>query len=281
MKDLALRGYAERTIEAYVHAVAQLARHYKCSPDRLTEEHVRDYLVYLTVDKKVARGTHTIALCGIKFFFEKTLGREWTTLRVARPRPSAKVPVILSREEVWRIFDAVTRPLYRACLITIYSCGLRLGEGIRLQVHDVDSARMLLHIHRKRGRDRYVPLPQGTLEFLRELWMSHRSPLWLFPSPQQTTAERRGDALSKPITRDSLQSAFRRAVRKSGVHKKAHIHTLRHSYATHLLEDGVNLRIIQENLGHKSPKTTANYTHLTREIRETATDPINRLMQRS
>jgi site-specific recombinase XerD len=111
--------------------------------------------------------------------------------------------------------------------------------------------------------------------------MSHRSPLWLFPSPQQTTAERRGDAQSEPITRDSLQSAFRRAVRKSGVHKKAHIHTLRHSYATHLLEDGVNLRIIQENLGHKSPKTTAIYTHLTREIRETATDPINRLMQRS
>ena len=181
-EDLQVRGYADRTVEAYVHAVAQLARFYGKSPDLLTEEQVRDYLVYLATIKKVARGTHTIALCGIKFFFEKTLQRDWTVLRVARPKREAKLPVVLSRNEVWSILDSVQIATYRTCLITIYSCGLRLTEGIQLQVPDVDSENRQLHIHGKRGRDRYVPLPYATLDRLRELWRSHRSPLWLFPT---------------------------------------------------------------------------------------------------
>ena len=168
---------------------------------------------------------------------------------------------------------------YRVCLTTIYACGLRLMEGIRLQVPDIDSDRTLLHIHGKRGKDRYVPLPDATLALLRTHWRTHRNPAWLFPAPL-SGARIHAPAVpsTTPITRSSLQSAFVRAVKQSGVHKRAHVHTLRHSYATHLLEAGVNLRFIQDYLGHTSPSTTAIYLHLTRELRDTAVQPINDLM---
>lgn len=278
--DLELRGYSERTVEAYVRAVCQLARFYSKSPDRLTEEQVRDYLLHLTRVQKVARGTHTIALCGIKFFYEKTLGRQWGVLSVARPKREKKLPIVLSREEVWRILDQIRIDVYRVCLTTIYVCGLRLMEGARLQVADVDSARGVLRVRGKRRKDREVPLPVATLDLLRSHWRTHRSPSWLFPAPTRHGIAHSVAHDAGPITRSSLQSAFRRAVVKSGIHKRAHVHTLRHSYATHLLEDGVTLRLIQEYLGHSSPRTTAIYTHLTREIRDAARDPVNRLMQR-
>ena len=280
IQDLQLRGYSERTVEAYVRSVAQLARFYHASPDTLTEEQLRDYLLHLTTVQKVARGTHTIALCGLKFFYQQTLGREWTVLKVARPKGERKLPVVLSREEVWHILDCVRLPVYRACLTTIYACGLRLMEGARLQVPDVDGDRKLVQIHGKRRKDRYVPLPDATLELLRAHWRTHRNPLWLFPTITRSHAGVLSDPAVGPISRASLQSAFVRAVKASGVHKRAHVHTLRHSYATHLLEAGVNLRLIQEYLGHNSPQTTAIYTHLTRELRDAAISPINDLMQR-
>lgn len=146
IQDLQLRGYADRTIEAYVHAVAQLAKFHHASPDALTEEQIRQYLLYLSTVKKVARASHTIALCGIKFFYQQTLGREWTVLDVARPKREKKLPVVLSRDEVWRILDQVRIPAYRVCLTTIYACGLRLLEGARLQVPDVDGDRKVLHM---------------------------------------------------------------------------------------------------------------------------------------
>src|SRR3972149_3681177 len=278
--DLQLRGYADRTVEAYVRAVVQLARFYHAAPDQLTEEQVRHYLLHLTTVQKVARGTHTIALCGLKFFYQHTLGREWTVLKVARPKGERKLPVVLSREEVWRILDCVRLPVYRACLTTIYACGLRLMEGARLQVPDVDGDRKLVQIHGKRRKDRYVPLPDATLELLRAHWRTHRNPLWLFPTITRSHAGVLSDPAVGPISRASLQSAFVRAVKGSGAHTRAHVHTLRHSYATHLLEAGVNLRLIQEYLGHNSPQTTAIYTHLTRELRDAAISPINDLMQR-
>ena len=278
--DLQLRGYADRTIKAYVHPVAQLARFYHASPDQLTEEQVRHYLLHLSTVQKVARATHTIALCGIKFFYQQTLGREWSVLEVARPKGEKKLPVVLSRDEVWRILDQVRIAVYRVCLTTIYACGLRLMEGARLQVPDVDGERKLLHIHGKGGKDRYVPLPDGTLTLLREHWRTCRNPLWLFPTGTRSHVAPLNDPAVGHISRASLQSAFARAVKQSGVRKRAHVHTLRHSYATHLLEAGVNLRLIQEYLGHTSPRTTSIYTHLTREIRDAALSPINHLMAR-
>ena len=279
-EGMQLRGYAPSTIENYVRTVAQLAQHYHRSPDLLEEEEVRRYLLYLTVDKKIAGGSFSVALGAIRFFYHKTLGRDWKSLHVAKPRASKTLPVVLSREEVWRILDVVRIDVYRVCLTTIYCCGLRLMEGAHLQIHDVDSARGILRIHGKRNKDREVPLPTATLQLLRDLWRAHRSPLWLFPTVTRQGVQYSVAHHCGPVGHDSLRSAFRRAVKQCGLHKRAHVHTLRHSYATHLLEDGVNLRLIQEYLGHSSLKTTAIYTHLTREIRDAARDPINRLMQR-
>ena len=279
LEDMQLRGFSARTQECYVAAVRQLAAHYHISPARLTEEDLRQYFLYLANEKKVARATATIALCGIKFLYEHTLQRPWPTLRFVRPPREKKLPVVLSRDEVRRILAEVRIPVYRACLTTIYACGLRLLEGAHLQVPEVDGERRLLHIHGKGQKDRYVPLPDPTLELLRAYWQTHRSPTWLFPAPTRHGLPHALAHGGGPVTRSSLQSAFRRALLRTGIAKRAHVHTLRHSYATHLLEAGVNLRIIQENLGHGSARTTQVYTHLTREVRATLTDPLNQLMQ--
>jgi site-specific recombinase XerD len=279
VEDMQLRGFSPRTQEAYVHAVRQLAGHFHTPPDRLTEDDLRQYFLHLTTVKHFAPASFTIALCGIKFFYERSLGREWKLLSLVRPVREKKLPVILSRDEVRRILGGVRLPVYRACLTTLYVCGLRLLEGAHLQVADVDSARGLLHIHGKSRRDRYVPLPMDTLPMLRAHWRTHRSPQWLFPASVREGTRYFVPAGAGPISRSSLQSAFLRALKQSGVHKRAHVHTLRHSYATPLLEAGVNLRLIQSYLGHTSARTTQLYTHLTPEVRQTAVDPINRLMQ--
>jgi integrase/recombinase XerD len=278
--DLQLRGYADRTVEAYTGAVQYLAQFYHASPDRLTEEQLRRYFLHLSVEQQVARGTFSIALAGIRFFYKETLGREWRVLDLARPKGEKRLPVVLSRDEVWRALDHVRVPVYRVCLTTIYACGLRLTEGTQLPVSDVDSARMVLHVHGKRRKDRLVPLPAATLDLLRAFWKTHRNPRWLFPTGSRSHVAPLNDPAVGPISRASLQSAFTRAVKESGVRKKAHVHTLRHSYATHLLEAGVNLRLIQEYLGHTSPQTTAIYTHLTRALHDAALSPINDLMLR-
>ena len=279
LEDLRLKGYSPRTQEAYVRAVRQLAEHFHRSPDQLGEEELRQYFLYLTHEKKVARPTTTIAVCGIKFFFETTLRQPFTILNLVRPARQHKLPVVLTREEVRLILQAVRIPVYRLCLTTIYSCGLRLAEGTTLKPQHVDSRRMLLHITGKGNRDRLVELPLRTLELLRVHWLTHRSHDWLFPAPTRHGLAHSLAHDGGPITRCSLQSAFARALKQSGVNKRAHVHTLRHSYATHLLEQGVNLRLIQDALGHRSPKTTALYTHLTREVRNAARDPINELMR--
>lgn len=278
IEDMQLRGFSARTQECYVRSVAQLAGHFHRSPDQLSDEDLRQYFLYLANEKKVARATATIALCGIKFFFEQTIQKDWPTLRFVRPPREKKLPVVLGREEVRRILGEVRIPVYRACLTTIYACGLRLLEGAHLQVPDVDSARMVLHIHGKGKKDRYVPLPEPALDLLREFWRTHRCPEWLFPAPTRHGLKHSLAHNGGPVSRSSLQSAFRRALKKTGIAKRAHVHTLRHSYATHLLEAGFNLRVIQENLGHGSARTTQIYTHLTQEVRQALVRPLNDLM---
>jgi len=246
IEDMQLRGFAVRTQEAYLSAVRQLAKHYRKSPDQIEEEELRQYFLFLKNEKRAARNTCTLALCGIKFFFERTLGREWKTFEFLRPPKEKKLPVVLSAAEVGRVLGCVHRPRYRVCLTTIYACGLRLLEGVRLQVKDIDGERQLLHIEQgKGGKDRYVPLPSACLKMLRGHWRTHRNPVWLFPSPRE--------AENQPMSESGMQRAFRVAVQEAGIHKKATVHTLRHSYATHLLEAGVNLRIIQSYLGHTVP----------------------------
>jgi site-specific recombinase XerD len=277
--DLQLRGYAERTVEAYVAVVARLAQHYRRAPDLLTEVELREYLLYLTRERKLARASFTQTLCGLRFFYEQTLGRRWTILDVARPKRDRKLPTVLSRDEVWRVLAAVRTPSYRTCLTTIYSCGLRLREALDLHVEQVDGERMLLHVRRgKGGLDRMVPVPRALLTLLRAHWRTHRNRVWMFPAPRRRPPRAVSDPTIGPIDATVLQRAFTRAVSDSGISKPAHVHTLRHSYATHLLEAGVPLALIQEYLGHSSPSTTSIYTHVTRELRDAAVDPINGLM---
>jgi integrase/recombinase XerD len=269
IEDMQLRGLSERTQETYTRAVRQLTEHYGVSPDQLTEEELRQYFVFLHTEKRLSRASCTIALCAIKFFYEQTLQRHWAILDVVRPAKAQKLPVVLSPDEVWPIIGCIQRPDYRVCLSLIASCGLRLLEGVRLRVPQIDSARMQLHIQAGKGnKDRYVPLPPRLLPLLRSHWSSHRNPVWLFPSPGPSGAER--PSATQPMEESGLQKAFRLALAEAGVHKPASIHTLRHSWATHLLESGVNLHLIQVWLGHSSPTTTTIYTHLTRKAEQQA-----------
>ena len=261
--DLALLSLCPRTQDAYYACVVQLSDHYGQAPDQLSPEQIRQYFIHLKTVKKVARQTSTQALCALKLFWEKTLRREWPhELILVRAQPQFKLPVVLSAGQVRQILAAVPALDHRVALTTIYSCGLRLGEGLALEVGDIDSERMLLHIRGGKGNaDRYVPLPQRTLHLLRALWKTHRHPALLFPGKGHNGLG--ASTATEPMCRTTLQRAFRLALRASGVKKDAHIHTLRHSYATHLLEHGENLRQIQVNLGHRSPTVTALYTHRT------------------
>jgi len=274
---LQLRGLAERTQEAYTRAVRQLAAHYHKSPDQISEAELRQYFLFLKNSKHYSRNTMTVAICGIRFFYEQTLNRNWAIFGIVRPAPEKKLPVILSLAEVRQILGRVRLPRYKVCLTTIYSCGLRLQEGTGLRVADIDSARMMIHVrHGKGAKDRYVPLPERTLQLLRQYWATHRNPLLLFPSPGH--GEVPLATSTEPMHKSSLQEAFHAALKESGNHKRASVHRLRHSWATHLLEAGVNLRLIQEWLGHSSPATTSVYTHLTVKAEQLGSAAINQIM---
>ncbi|HEX9597108.1 MAG TPA: tyrosine-type recombinase/integrase [Anaerolineales bacterium] len=262
-----------------MRAVRQLAEHFQKAPDQINEEELRQYFLYLKNEKRASRSSCTVALCGIKFFFEQTLGKSWKTFELVRPPQEKKLPVVLSEAEVRRVLGCLRRPAYRVCLSTmvrlrspqVYACGLRLCEGVQLQVPDIDSDRRLVHVRLgKGGLDRYVPLPERTLEKLRQFWVTHRHATWLFPSPVRAT---------QPLSESAVQRAFRAALQASGVPKKATVHTLRHSYATHLLDAGVHLRVIQAYLGHRSLQSTLIYTHLTRNAEARAVETLNQVMQ--
>jgi len=280
LQDLQLHGYSKRTQELYLRAVRQLAEHFNKPPDQITEEQLRDYFLYVKNVKKWSRTASTIAICGIKFFFEKTLRREWTTFELVRPHREKRLPVILTRDEIRRILKCVRFERNRVCLLTIYSCGLRLLEGCNLKVSNIDSGRMVVHIEGGKGnKDRYVPLPQRTLKELRQYWQTHRNPVWLFPAAGRGGKHDEFATATRPTPFSNVQIAFKTALRKSGVNKpNASVRTLRHSFATHLIELGVNLRLIQEYLGHNSPRTTAIYTHLTEVAQAQAAKIINRFM---
>jgi len=280
LQDMQLHGYSRRTQELYLRAVRQLAEHFNKSPNQITEEELRNYFLHVKNVKKWSRTASTIAICGIKFFYEKTLRRPWATFELVRSHREKRLPVILTRDEIKRILPCVRFERYRVCLLTIYSCGLRVLEGCNLKVSNIDSGRMVVHVEGGKGnKDRYIPLPHKTLEALRAYWKTHRNPVWLFPAAGRGGKHNEFATAAKPTPFCNIQIAFKTALRKSGVNKpNASVRTLRHSYATHLLEQGVNLRLIQAYLGHNSPRTTAIYTHLTEVAQAQAAKVINRWM---
>ncbi len=277
-QDLQLAGLSEGTQDVYLRAVRQLAVHFHTPPDVLNEAQVRDYLLHLKNDRKLASSSLSIAYCAIKFFYSHTAPRDWPTLQRIRVQKEKKLPDVLSIDEVRQLLGAVRKPRYRTYFSTVYSLGLRRNEGLHLQVRDIDSARMLVHVHRGKGaKDRFVPLPARTLTLLREYWVTHRNPVWLFPDigsdPRQAVSS------DRPMSKDGVQHAMQPVVHQLGWRKAVSIHTLRHSYATHLLEAGVNLRLIQQYLGHSSLQTTMVYLHLTTVSQEQAIAVINQLME--
>ena len=276
-QDLQLAGLVAGTQDVYLRAVKQLAAHFRQAPDRLTEKQVREYLLYLKNERQLASGSLKVAGSAIKFFYTHTVPRDWKTLQNLRFPKQKSLPDVLTIEEVRRLIDAVRTPRIKTFFWTVYSLGLRLQEGLHLQVGDIDSQRMLVHVHLGKGaKDRYLPLPPRTLVMLRQHWVTHRDPIWLFPAPtrDQSTAT----PATGPMQHHSVHMAMRRVVRELNFRKAISIHTLRHSYATHLLEAGVNLRLIQRYLGHSSLRTTAIYLHVTSLGQEQARAVIERLM---
>jgi site-specific recombinase XerD len=271
IEDMQLRGLAERTQQSYVAAVRGLAQYYGKSPAALSEGELRAYMLDLKNEKKAATSTCMQVLSALKFLYQHTLKQPWPILDFVKPERERKLPVVLSREEVQRVLSWVRKPVYQVCLSTIYSCGLRLKEGLQLEVGDINSSRMVLAVRRgKGGKDRYVPLPERTLAQLRWYWSQHHHPRWLFPG--------QGFGPKKVMNPSSVQRAFGAAVKASGLSKAASVHTLRHSYATHLVEAGLDIRLIQQYLGHDSLTTTYLYLHLSPQMQGEATATINALM---
>lgn len=256
-EDLQLAGYSPRTVASYIDTVRVLANYYHRSPDLITEDEIRRFFLYMINERKSSASSITVYLCGIKFFYETTLKRTWRIFDLIKPLRPKRLPVVLSPEEVRIVLKEITHPVYRMALTIIYACGLRISEGLRLEVTDIDGKRRLLRVRNgKGGKDRYVHLADRPLELLRAYCRQHGIDSgFLFPHKEDGH-----------IKKDTLEVAFRKAVHKSGVNKTATPHTLRHSYATHLLESGEDIRVIKDLLGHTSITTTDIYTHVTGKI---------------
>ena len=279
VKALKIAGMSERTQGCYTRAMRMLVEHFNKTPDLISEEELIDYFVFRRDETKWSPATIRICYSGIKFFFTNVLQQPWHVFNYAKPQREKRLPDVLTKEEIRTIFAQV-RPFHNyAYLMTIYTCGLRLQEGLFLQVSDIDGPRKMIHVHRGKGaKDRYVPLPEATYQLLRRYWLTHRNPKLIFPAVGR--GGQNGPTASTPMSIEGVQGAFRKAKFAAGIHKRrVSVHTLRHSYATHLLEAGVNLRIIQKNLGHSNIETTMVYLHLTNKGMEDAYQIINSVMQ--
>jgi integrase/recombinase XerD len=254
--DLELRGLSPHTRDNYLRHVSQFSRHYGRSPRHLGEKEIKEYLLYLLREKKVSTATVNQCYHALKFLYERTLNRMWVMARVPRVRRLKQLPVVLDKEEVESLFSVTENLKHRAILMLIYSSGLRLTEAARLKVTDIDSKRMLVRIKQGKGRkDRYTVLSKVALEVLREYWSQYRPTEYLFA----------GRFPGKPLTGRSIQRVLIKAKDLAGIKKPATVHTLRHSFATHLLEAGTDLYHIQLLLGHRTLNTTTIYLHVSRK----------------
>lgn len=280
VEALKLNGKGERTQEAYARHVRKLIEFFNgMEPDQITEEELKRYLIHRQDINKWQPNTMRICYSAIKFFYLHVVQRDWHLLKVIKAPTEKRLPSVLSREEVNGILSKVVTFHNFAFLSTIYSCGLRLQEGLFLQVSDIDGKRKLIHVHRGKGaKDRYVPLPDTTYDLLRRYWVTHRNTRLIFPALGRGC--NLGPTSLVPMAIDSVQGAFREAKIAAAIRKRrVSIHTLRHSYATHLLEAGVNIRAIQRYLGHSQLETTMVYLHLTSKGQEDAYGIINDVMK--
>lgn len=273
-RELRVRGYAESTRISYLERMRGLVRHFRKPPDQLGPEEVKQYLLFLTTNRRLKWSTFNLYVCAFRFFYRQVLRVPWDfKVDVPYQRSGKRLPVVLSGEEVVKLLDGANTLKHRAILMALYSAGLRVSEATHLRPADIDSQRMMIRIAQSKGRkDRYVMLSSKLLETLRCYWrrerLQGRLHTWLFP----------GAKPGVPLTRDSVEWAFARAQRHAGIAKRVSPHSLRHSFATHLLERGVNIRVIQQLLGHRSLHSTEIYTHIAQTYVRDTKSPLDDLL---
>lgn len=268
LEDLQIRNYAPTTVAAYIRSVAEFAQHFNKPPDQLGSEEIRTWQLFLLHEKRVKLSTYIQAVCALRFFYQNTLHRRIEIDRIPLPRYEKKLPVILSKAEVKALLEAPRNLKHRAMLAAMYGAGLRISEVAKLKVTDLDRERHVIWVRGGKGRkDRQVMLAEPLRDLLVAYWRTKRPTGWLFP----------GDKPDCPIQTNSIFRACRKAAEKAGIRKPIHPHSLRHAFATHLLDEGVNLLVIQTLLGHAHLKTTAQYLHLSDSALRSVRSPIEAL----
>jgi site-specific recombinase XerD len=273
LEELQRRNYAQNTIRSYIRIVEDFSRRFHRAPNCLGPKHIREYQSELFTKRKYAASTVTVYLAALRFFYTKTLKKAWSTAETPYPKKGFSLPTILSQEEVAQLIDAASPPLHRTLLMTLYSTGLRRAELARLKVTDIDSRRMVVHVQGGKGRqDRDVMLSPKLLGELRQHWhrLKRKPSEWLFPGNRDHNSDR-------PITTKVLWNACRKAAKRAGIKKRLHPHTMRHCFATHLLEAGADLRTIQILLGHRDLKETIKYLHLSQRHLQATPSPLDSL----
>jgi integrase/recombinase XerD len=275
LQALKLQGKRSKTIDGYARAVRRIAGYFNRCPDNLTTAELKAYFAWMV--ENYSWSSVKVDLWGLSFFYRHVLARPMEWVNIIKPPNSRSLPDIPTRQEVQLLINSVYRLRYRVYFFALYSMGLRLGEGLGLEVRDIDAANKRVHVRQgKGGKDRYVPLPDVTLLYLRRFWCTHRNPRLLFPNGSGSESSAR--IATTPMDRGGVQAAIKAARISCGINKHLTVHSLRHAYATHLLELGVDLRSIQVVMGHQKPETTARYAHLTEVNRQQAKDRIEDLV---
>ncbi len=266
------RNYSQRTEKTYITAVARFARHFGRSPELIGREEIERYQIWLRDEQHISASALNQTICALKFLYKEVLGRSDEVGRIVYARRERRLPVVLSPEETIEFLRAIPKGRYQVLMTTIYSAGLRLSEALHLRGHDIDSARMVIRIREGKGKkDRYVPLSPILLELLRDHWRREHLHDLLFPAQNDP---------SRPIAASTVQRYLQRIAERCGVRKKVTAKTLRHSYATHLIEQGTSTRVVQVLLGHSSVHTTETYTHVSPKTLRKSTSPLDQVLTR-
>lgn len=270
-EDMMIRGLSPKTHRCYLACMKDFVRFFMISPDKLSLEHIREYQVYLTKEKKLSWSYFNQHVCALKFFYKNTVEREWDVEHIPFQKGGKKLPVVFSKQEVWALLNSINNIKHHAIALTMYATGVRVEEALNLKPSDIDSDRMVIHVKQGKGKkDRIVMLSPHLLMELRKYYRAS------FPKPKYYLFP--GRDIQKPLHPRCVQTIFKKTVKRAGIRKEATPHTLRHSFATHLLEDGVNIRKIQQLLGHRSLKTTEIYTHIAKDFVNKTPSPLDTLL---
>lgn len=270
VRAIELQGYAEKTVDSYARSIRRVAAYFDCCPDhKLSKEDLQQYFADLLKTHSWSTIKHD--LNALRHYWKLVLGLDWDWVLIVKPPKKNTLPDILSADEINRVLECIQKPQYAVLFFIMYTMGLRIGEALELKVGDIDREHNRVHVRLGKGnKDRFVKLPTATYRLLREFWCTHRNPEWIFPSLQANNQDR-------PMDRGAAQVAIKKAVKEAGIHKHITSHSLRHCYGAHLVQAGLNLRAVQDLMGHEDPRTTALYTQLTDAVKQDALEMVNTL----